>query len=287
MGETAFVLSYFRQHREALHLAVSHDGLHWRALNGNAPVLESPLPTRSMRDPALFRDPEGRFHLLASDGWASQRILHATSDDLVRWTDVEAVPVMEGIPGARNAWAPEAFFDAEAGVCRILWSSTVSVDGPPGLRDHRIWSCETSDFRKFGPSTLFFDPGFNVIDATVRRQNGLYAMAFKDERGKNHPDTPGRAIRLCTSAGGCRAFGRPSRLLTPSLSEGPILFRAHGRWILLYDRYMEGRWGGRASVDLEHWVTIERAPTIPDAARHGSVLEVEAEMVDRLERRLR
>jgi hypothetical protein len=286
MGETAFVLSYFRQHREALHLAVSRDGRRWRALNGNAPVLSSPLRTRTMRDPFLFRDRDGRFHLLSTDGWTSLFVIHAVSDDLVRWRDIEALPVMVDVPGARNSWAPEAFLDREKGVYRLIWSSTVSLDGPDGLRDHRIWSCETPDFREFGPPSLFFDPEFNVIDATVRHHDGVYVMAFKDERGENRPDTPGKAIRLCTSTGGCRSFGPVSGLLTPSLSEGPILFRCRGRWMLFYDRYLEGAWGARASVDLEHWVTLARGVEFPDGARHGSVVEVEEDLLERLERRL-
>jgi hypothetical protein len=239
-----------------------------------------------MRDPFLYRDRNGRFHLLTTDGWTSRFIIHAESDDLIHWNDPKALPVMEDIPGARNSWAPEAFFDGEAGCHRMIWSSTVSLDGPPDLRDHRIWSAMTDDFREFGPSTLFFDPGFNVIDATIRHREGIYVMAFKDERGENRPDTPWKAIRICTSSGDCHSFGRISEILTPPRTEGPILFRCRDRWMLFFDAYMDGYWGARVSVDLETWITMTGGVTFPKGPRHGSVLEVELDIVERLERHL-
>ena len=35
-----YLMSYFRTQAEALHLAISRDGLVWEALNENRPVLE-------------------------------------------------------------------------------------------------------------------------------------------------------------------------------------------------------------------------------------------------------
>jgi hypothetical protein len=286
MGEEAFVMSYFRTKREALHLAVSRNGYNWRPLNRNRPILTSPLGTKTMRDPSLFRDREGYFHLLTTDGWRSTSIIHARSDDLIHWRDMRALPVMAGVPGARNSWAPEAFYDEEKRVYRIIWSSTVSPKGPRDLRDHRIWSATTEDFREYGHPHPFFDPGYSVIDATIRRRGDNYVMAFKDERGKNHPDAPFKAIRTVISRGDCRSFGEISDIVTPPLSEGPILFLLYDRWILLYDRYSEGRWGASISVDLRNWVTISRITTFPKGARHGSVLAVEPEVLNRLEDRL-
>ena len=279
----AFVMSYFRSKREALHLSISPDGYHWRPLNRNRPILSSHLRTRTMRDPFLFRDRDGLFHLLTTDGWTSLYIIHAVSEDLVKWRDLEAIPVMAGVPGARNCWAPEAFFDAGEGLYRLIWSSTVSVDGPRDLRDHRIWTASTEDFRRYSSSSLFFDPSYSVIDATVYRMDTLYVMAFKDERGENRPDTPYKAIRIATSSGNPAGFGNISEIITPPLTEGPILFRCHDRWMLFYDCYMDGHWGAAVSVDLVDWVTITRGVEFPKGPRHGSVIEVEKEIVHRLE----
>ncbi len=285
-GNRAFVMSYFRTRKEALHVAISHDGYDWSALNRNRPILSSTLGTRTMRDPFIFRDRDDRFHLLATDGWTSQYIIHAISEDLIRWEKMSAVPVMVGVAGARNSWAPEAFYDAEERIYRVIWSSSVLPDEPGDARDHRIWSAPTEDFITFGPPELFFDPGFSAIDATVFRKDDLYLMAFKDERGSNKPDTMHKAIRLCESRGDCRSFGTVSGIVTPPLTEGPILFRCHGRWMLFYDCFMAGQWGASVSVDLVNWVDVTRGVRFPTGPRHGSVLEVEYAVIDRLERLL-
>lgn len=284
MGETAFVMSYFRTKREDLHLAISPDGYHWKSLNGNRPILRSHLRSRTMRDPFLLRDREGLFHLLTTDGWTSRYIIHALSENLIDWREMTSLPVMTEIPGARNSWAPKAFFDSQNGLYRVIWSSTVSTYGPADLRDHRIWSAATEDFRDFGASEPFFDPGYSVIDAMVYPWDGLYVMAFKDERGDNKPDTPYKAIRITSSTGDCRSFHDISDVITPPVTEGPILFRCHDRWMLFYDHYLEGRWGATISVDLVNWVNITRGVTFPRGPRHGSVLEIEKDIYHRLER---
>ena len=176
-----YVMSYFRTASEALHLAVSEDGLKWRALNGNRPILTGTVGSRTLRDPFILRAQDGRFHLLATDGWTSTSIIHAVSGDLLNWSEQEALPVMAQVPGTRNCWAPEAFYDAEEKVYRILWSSTVRPDlpahgfqptGEAHVTDHRIWGTATRDFVNYEPPRVFFDPGYNIIDATVARHGG-------------------------------------------------------------------------------------------------------------------
>ncbi len=286
MGEKAFVMSYFRTKKEALHLAISHDGYRWKALRKNRPIVSSHIRTRTMRDPFLFRDMEGFFHLFATDGWTSRHIIHARSDDLLDWVDMEALPVMADIPGALNSWAPEAFYDPGRGVYRLIWSSTVSKTGERGAWDHRIWSAATEDFRNCDAPSLFFDPGYSVIDATIRREGDTCAMAFKDERGSDTRTSPHKAIRICTSAGDCYSFGDISDIVTPPLTEGPILFRCHERWMLFYDHYMDGHWGASVSVDLENWINITKGVEFPNGPRHGSVVEVEEELYRWLEKEL-
>jgi sucrose-6-phosphate hydrolase SacC (GH32 family) len=286
MGEKAFVMSYFRTKKEALHIAISKDGYNWKAIRKNRPILSSHLRTRTMRDPFLFRDREGLFHLFTTDGWTSRYIIHARSDDLLNWMDMKALPVMTDIPGALNSWAPESFYDSRQNVYRLIWSSTVSSKNNREEKDHRIWSAETEDFSNYSTSSLFFDPGYNVIDATMCRDGNTYVMAFKDERGTNIRNTPYKAIRICSSTGDCFSFTGISDIITSPLTEGPILFRCHERWMLFYDHYMDGHWGASISVDLENWVNITKGVKFPNGPRHGSVIEVEEELYRRLERHL-
>jgi hypothetical protein len=180
------------------------------------------------------------------------------------------------VPGTRNAWAPEAFRGHEDGLYRLIWSSTVSED-PDDNPGHRIWSCETEDFRSFSESRLFFDPGYNVIDATVAAHGDAYLMAFKDERGENKLGTDYKGLRTAMSLSGRGPFESISDLVTPSLVEGPTLYRKDDLWVMLYDHFHEHRYGASLSEDGRHWQVSEVEVILPEGPRHGSVIEIDDE----------
>ncbi len=281
-----YVMSYFRTEAEALHLAVSEDGLRWRALNEDRPILHGQVGSQTLRDPFVFRAEDGRFHLLATDGWYSECIVHAASADLIAWEPQTLVPVMGGIPHVRNCWAPECFWDREAGLYRLIWSSSTTAPNHPTDLNHRIWQTTTHDFQTFTPAELFFDPGYSVIDATVvRRDDGTYLMAFKDERGDNAgrqrpfgPNTDWKAIRVSTAPTGNGPWGEPSAFVTPSLTEGPALFRLpDGRtWAMIFDRFAHAGYAARVSHDDgQTWEPLPGPMVFPPGPRHASVLAVD------------
>src|SRR3546814_4148160 len=57
----------------------------------------------------------------------------------------------------------------------IYWSSTVEGKFPETKSDkengynHRIYYTTTKDFHDFSDTELLYDPGFNVIDATIKK----------------------------------------------------------------------------------------------------------------------
>ena len=273
-----YLMSYFRTEAEALHLAVSSDGLSWTALNDNEPVWESTLEHASVRDPVIFRDNDGAYHLFGTAGWTSDSIVHAISTDLRNWCGAELVPVMKNVAEVRNVWAPECFFDVENELYRIIWSSSTTEPNNEDDWNHRIWGTTTRDFKEYSPAEIYFDPGYSVIDATVVRRNGLYLMAYKDERGWNKPDTPNKAIRICTALLATGPWSPPSGLLTPTLTEGPTLFWRDGGWTMLYDLFdlsEDARFGAAHSVDGDNWLDITQQCSFPPGPRHGSVIEWE------------
>lgn len=281
------MLSYFRTESEALHLATSHDGYAFEPVAGGDAVLESDVGAESVRDPFLYDDGE-RFHLLGTDGWHSDSVVHATSPDLRSWSDPELLPVMGDVEGTLNAWAPECYYDREAGVHRLLWSSTVS-DGPApddpaeqDAYDHRIWSVETEDFETFSDPAVFLDPGFNCIDATVAFHDGEYLLAVKDERGSNDLDTEGKDVLLGRSETGRGPFTPLSAPVTPAPVEGPTLYRTDDEWLMLYDHFIEGHYGASRSPDGEEWTVADDAVSVPEGVRHGSVLGVARDVAEGL-----
>lgn len=281
-----FGMAYFRTEAEALHLAVSEDGLRWCAVNDNRPVLAGAVGAKSLRDPFVFPARDGQFHLLATNSWSSAEIIHAVSDDLIHWSAQELLPVMRGVPGTRNCWAPECFRDQEAGLYRIIWSSATGDPSGPSDGNHRIWQATTRDFAALSHPEIFLDPGYSVIDATVAHHDGTYLLAFKDERGDNHrplrEGAPWKAIRVCAARSGSGPWTEVSEFVTPSLTEGPALFRRGGRWMMIFDHFMTGQFGAAESKDGRHWTPITDKMTFPPGPRHANVFEIDAAVGENL-----
>ena len=51
---------------ERICFAVSTDGYNFEALNGNKPVIVQEKGKKCCRDPFIFRDEEGKFHIIVS-----------------------------------------------------------------------------------------------------------------------------------------------------------------------------------------------------------------------------
>jgi hypothetical protein len=274
-----FVMSYFRTEAEALHLAISDDGLEWTALNDNQPLLRAPAG-HCIRDPHISQSKNGDYHLFFTTGWQAKNVIgHCTSRDLVSWSEMELVAVMRGVEGVRNCWAPECFYDAEAQLYRLIWSSSVTEPNGEADWNHRIWSCATRDFIEYSKAEIFFDPGFSVIDASVAKSDDGYLMAVKDERGDNVWDTPYKVIHVLRSPHATGPWSEIAEPATPRLTEGPILFRRGNLWMMFYDHFMEGFFGAVESEDGKTWRDITNQIEFPPGPRHASVLEVSDEIV--------
>lgn len=273
-----YVMSYFTTAAEALHLATSEDGHEFSPLDGGRPLLHSQVGARALRDPFIGAGPDGDYHLLATDGWASTSLVHARSADLRRWSPARLVPVMAAVPEARNVWAPEFFVDPATGLAHLIWSSVVG-GAPAAQRDwqnagqeHRIWHAHTDDFRTFSEPEMFFAPGHSVIDATVHPGPAGFLMAYKDERGTNQVTTAHKDIYVTsfTEPGG--DFGPAVGPVSPAPVEGPAFFRRDGALVLIFEHYLEGRYG---AVSTEDFVSWRPAPVgVPAGARHASVLTI-------------
>ena len=157
---TDYVFAYYKGYgegQEKIYFAASRDGLTWGEMNGGDPILESTLGTTGLRDPYLFRSPEGdKFYLLATDLSAyqgngvvsrngSQAVMVWESDDLVHWGEQRMVEVAAGID-AGCAWAPEACYDETTQEYLLFWASTTPADN---YGKQQVYYCKTRDFHTF------------------------------------------------------------------------------------------------------------------------------------------
>jgi beta-xylosidase len=293
-NDTAYIFSSFRGDGETgLHLAYSHDGLTWTALRNDASYLTPEIGGQLMRDPCIILGPDGRYHMVWTTGWWENNIGIAHSSDLISWTDQTQLDVMAHEPGVMNSWAPEIFYDEESSEYVIFWSSSIpdtfpETDDRGDIRsttgkslNHRIYSVTTRDFETFSDTQLFYDGGFVSIDASLLKHDDHYIMFLKDETKRPEPE---KNIRIAVADNAQGPFGPASAPFSPESVwvEGPTAVTINGVHYVYFDAYMEHRMRAMRSPDLEHWEDISDQLSFPEGIRHGSVLPVSRNVLDRL-----
>ncbi len=266
------LFSYFTGNGEdGLHLAYSGDGLKWTALNGGKSFLVPSVGGKLMRDPCISQGPDGAFHLVWTSGWWDKGIGIAHSKDLVTWSPPQWLPVMVNEPNAANCWAPEIFYDDATEQYLIFWATTIpgrfpetdqaGGDQAQGVTlNHRMYYTQTPDFKAYAGAKLFYNDGFNVIDATLVKDGSKYVMFVKDETkapvAKKH-------IRIATAEKAEGPYGHASEPFTPDWVEGPTVLKMGDTWYVYYDGYTRHRMEGSKSKDLKAWEVDHRPTLLP------------------------
>jgi beta-xylosidase len=285
--QEVYLFSYFINNGEdGLHLAWSKDGLQWEALFDNSSILTPQAGVdRLMRDPCIIRGGDGKFHMVWTVSWNEQGIGYASSEDLIHWSEQKYLPVMSHEPLARNCWAPELFYDPDEELYLIYWATTIpgrfpetDSTGDQGY-NHRIYCCTTPDFAVFSETRLLYDPGFNVIDATIQKVDGTYVMFLKDETRWPEPQ---KNIRVATASKPEGPYTDASEPITDHWVEGPTATRTDLGWVLYFDRYREHEMGAIRSTDLLHWTDISTDLRFPEGTRHGTVLKINRQELEKL-----
>ncbi len=274
-----YLFSYFTGNGEdGLHLAASSDGLTWSPLRNGASFLQPQVGSKLMRDPCIVLGPDGTFHMVWTTGWWDTGIGLAHSRDLISWSEQQWVPVMKHEPAALNAWAPEIFHDEQAQEYLIFWASTIPGRFPQteesgDARDdqqklnHRIYLVTTKDFVTYSPTSLFYDGGFNVIDATIVRAGAEFVMIVKDETKRPVARKHLRVTRAPRARG---PYGPASPPISADWVEGPTILKVGEHWILYYDEYTRHRYGAIRSNNLRDWTVISDQVRFPAGMRHGT-----------------
>jgi len=286
---TAFLFSFFREPngQAGLQLATSTNGLQWteiKAPNGKS-FIEPQVGGKLMRDPCLQLGPDGTFHMVWTTSWGRPPVFgYASSKDLIHWSEQRAIPVMEDAPAAKNVWAPELFYDAKKAQWLIFWASTIPGKFPEtensGDNNHRIYCVTTKDFTNFSPTKLFYDGGFNVIDATILPANGKFYLVVKDET-KNPVK---KHLRLAVSDNAVGPFSKAGPAFTTDWVEGPTTLEIGGEYYIYFDHYGSPKYyGAMKSSDMVHWQDISQAVSFPKGTRHGTALPVPAAVIQNLQ----
>jgi hypothetical protein len=277
-----YLFTSFRRNGETgVFFAISADGRQWTPVKGDQPSVKPEHSGMLMRDPWLGQGPDGTWHMLWTWGWTRKeaggnlQLGYASSKDLIHWSAQRAIPVMQDEPTARNAWAPEAVWDPGAKEWIVYWSTTIpgrfpttEAEGDAGY-NHRVYAMTTKDWQTFTPAKLFFDPGFNCIDATIVKAGNRWILVFKDER-----KTPQvKRLRLAFADSPRGPWRDVTEPFTADWVEGPSVAQAGNEWFVYFDHYAKPQ--HYAALRTKDWKTFEPLDvTFPSDHRHGTVVRI-------------
>ncbi|NMP37854.1 MAG: glycoside hydrolase family 43 protein [Clostridiales bacterium] len=298
----SYLFVYFtmdgNEDKESIWFSVSRDGLHWKDLGTDEPVLRSRLGTKGVRDPFIVYDGEQKkYFIIVTDlltangcGWdnaaskGSRSILIWESVDLLHWSDERLVEV--GIPGAGCVWAPEAIYCEREKAWFVFWASCVKQPGEQTAKQ-RIYGAFTRDFISFSPAFKYIESDADIIDTDIVWDGKYYYRFSKDDTDKT---ITVERCRELLPRGAEQYEGIHSELLSGYEGlEGPQVYylKSLKKWCLIADRYrVKGGYVPFVTDDLSSGVFTQ----LPDDAydmgtrrkRHGGILPIPDELADKL-----
>jgi unsaturated rhamnogalacturonyl hydrolase len=287
----AYLFVYFtgnRKNEEQIRFAISHDGYHFQALNGNNPVISSEKisETGGVRDPHILRGADGStFYMVATDmvsanGWSSNRaMVLLKSTDLVHWTS-SVVNIQRRFPGNDSllrVWAPQTIYDDATGKYMIYFSMKHG-NGP----DKIYYSYANKDFTDLetAPQQLFYSPTNGAcIDGDIVYKDAKYHLFFKTEGA-------GAGIKVAVSDKLTGGYALRDEYVqqTSDPVEGAGVFKLNNSedYILMYDVYTKGKYQFTKTKDLRHFEIIDKDISMNFHPRHGTVIPVTTAEAQRL-----
>ena len=288
----AYLFAYFvgnEPEQERIHFAVSRDGYHFEALNGNEPIIIPTKGKKCVRDPFVLRGKDGCFYIIATDmksseGWLSNHALATwKSKDLIHWTDETNIDIRDfggEFAHTTRAWAPEAIWDENEGKFMVYWANSTEENDLTA-----IYYSYTEDFKSLSyPKLLFAREGQHAIDADIvyNKNNKKYYMYFKFEESSKIAYV--KSDNLTGPYG-----GEPPVVasLTQSGTEGSAMFNINGSdaWVMFMDEYGKNRYFAQQTFAFENFLEIRQCDLGLDISpRHGSVMFITDEEYDALAR---
>lgn len=276
--DSTYLLTSFRDNGDGLHLAYSHDAKDWTDLD--TIYLTPEVGSGLMRDPHILKGPDGYYHAVWTSGWSDLGIGYAKSQDLRNWSPQRFLPLMQNVPGAKLCWAPEIYFDEKNHCYQIVWSSAIDHE-TKDIPEFLAYYSTTTDFETFSAPKILFNPGISNIDTTIIKQDESYYAIYKetdDQENKVYG-----AIRVAKAK---QLRGPYQQLPTPILAgeqaEGPTVVNTGDEILVLFDYYVNHRYGARASKDWMQWAPTAYDVAVPEGQRHGSIFSVPSALAQSL-----
>jgi predicted GH43/DUF377 family glycosyl hydrolase len=289
---SGYLFTYFTgndKSKEQICFALSEDGYHFKALNGNKPVINSAdiSETGGVRDPHILRGADGKtFYMVATDmvsakGWNSNRgLVLMKSNDLVHWTSkaINLQTKYAGQDSLLRVWAPQTIYDAKAKKYMVYFSTKYGSQP-----DKIVYVYANKDFTDLegAPEQLFFNPeNAACIDGDIQQKDGKFYLFFKTEDRR-----PGIKIAVSDRlTGGYKMQSNDYVQQTDKPVEGAGTFPLNDSsgYILMYDMYTSGRYQFTRTTDFSSFKAIDEDVSLDFHPRHGTIMPVTAAEMTRL-----
>lgn len=311
----AYLMVFHKDETHGLYMAVSYDGYTFTALNDGEPVIagDTIALQRGIRDPHIFRGPDGAFYMVMTDlhiyarregyrntewerdgkkyGWGNNRgLVLMKSIDMINWnrTNLRMDNLSDEYKEIGCAWAPETTYDESEGKLMIYYTMRF------GKGQNRIYYFYVNDdFNKMEsmPKLLFEYPKKDIaaIDGDITKVGGQYHLFYVSHDGI-------AGVKQAVSAQINAGYTYLPEWVDPEPKscEAPNLWKRIGenKWVLMYDCYgiAKHNFGFVETSDFEHFIPLGRFNEGPMKAtnfsspKHGAVIQITAEEAGRLEK---
>lgn len=291
--KSAYLFVYFTGNgkgEEAIRYALSADGLNYRALNRNQPIIDAQKisSTGGLRDPHILRANDHKtFYMVATDmqvaknGWGpNYAMVMMKSRDLINWTShvVNIPETFRAMANVNRVWAPQSIYNPSNGKYMIYWSMRFNKEP-----DKIYYAYANKDFTglETRPEQLYFSPDSAAcIDGDIVYKDGRYHLFFKTEG--RHPGIKKAVSSQLT--GGYKLINDQYLQKTTDAVEGAGTFQLIGSndWILMYDVYMKGKYQFTKTSDLENFTLIDKEISMDFQPRHGTIIPITTQEADAL-----
>ncbi len=309
----AYLLVYHTDPTHSLHMAISRDGYTFTALNNGEPVIagDSIARQKGIRDPHIFRGPDGAFYLSMTDlhifakekgyretqwerdasyGWGNNKgLVLMKSWDLLHWTRTNILfeDYSDAFAEMGCAWAPEVTYDEEKGKLMIYY--TTRFRNEPNML---YYVYVNDDFNKLEsvPQPLFLYPNEKVsaIDGDITKigdKYHLFYVAHDGEAGIKHA--------ISNDANSNYLYDPRWYDIESKACEAPNVWKRIGeeKWVLMYDIYgiNPHNFGFIETSDFVNFKNLGRfnegvmKTTNFTSPKHGAVIHLTKEEADTLE----
>lgn len=290
-AKSAYLFVYFTGNgpgEEAVHYAMSRNGLDYYALNDDQPIVPTSQisNTGGVRDPHILRGEDGMFYMVLTDlktqeGWNNTEIILTKSKDLISWesSKINLAEIYPEFSDISRAWAPQTIYDEKAKKYMVYFSML-----QPGSYDKIYYAYANADFTALEskPQQLFYSPDEkSCIDADIINKDGKFYMFYKTEGSAT------KGIRVAVSDNLTGDFVPQEGYVdqTDRDVEGSSVFKMidSDTYILLYDLYRDRQYQFAESTDLINFQALGAAEiSMNFHPRHGTIISITEEEATRL-----